>query len=475
MNHIPSRRTSLRLTDTQYETIGDLCHSDGGKMTMNSWIARAIDEKIQRDSQLAQSRPVRNPRQGRRFYEFFAGGGMARAGLGDEWDCLFANDFNPMKARAYRDNWDGGLDLIVEDINKVTTEELPDRAELVWASFPCQDLSLAGIYKGIGREQDEQQTRSGTFWPFWRLMLDLIAEGRAPRVIVLENVYGVMTSNNGQDFASIGSVLSDAGYRFGAMVVDARHFVPQSRPRVFIVGVRSDVPIPPRLLSRVPLNPWHPDRMVKAYAGLSKKAQGAWVWWNLPAPQQRTTTLTELIEEHPEGVKWDSADKTKELLAMMSPVNLEKVHAAQKSGRRIVGGLYKRTRLDEHGNKVQRAEVRFDDIAGCLRTPAGGSSRQIILLVESKRIRSRLLSPREAARLMGLNDSYKLPSNYNDAYHVVGDGVAVPVVSHLAKFIFEPILDEMGDVCVYPEPKGCMVDIGLTNAPHQSLLLSSSA
>lgn len=134
--------------------------------------------------------------------------------------------------------------------------------------------------------------------------------------------------------------------------------------------------------------------------------------------------------------------KTRQLLAMMTPVNLLKVQSAQKSGKRIVGGLYKRTRMNDNGEKVQRAEVRFDGIAGCLRTPAGGSSRQSILVVEGDKISSRLLSPREAARLMGLPDTYKLPHNYNDAYHIAGDGVVVPVVRHLARFIFEPVLSE---------------------------------
>ncbi|EFW11226.1 putative site-specific DNA methylase, partial [Serratia symbiotica str. Tucson] len=125
-----------------------------------------------------------------------------------------------------------------------------------------------------------------------------------------------------------------------------------------------------------------------------------------------------------------------------TPVNLLKVQSAQKSGKRIVGGLYKRTRMNDNGEKVQRAEVRFDGIAGCLRTPAGGSSRQSILVVEGDKISSHLLSPREAARLMGLPDTYKLPHNYNDAYHIAGDGVVVPVVRHLARFIFEPVLTE---------------------------------
>ena len=89
---------------------------------------------------------------------------------------------------------------------------------------------------------------------------------------------------------------------------------------------------------------------------------------------------------------------------------------------------------------MQRAEIRFDDIAGCLRTPAGGSSRQVIMVVNGKSVRSRLISPRETARLMGISDSYALPSNYNEAYHLTGDGVAVPVVRHLARHIFEPLL-----------------------------------
>ena len=365
---------------------------------------------------------------------------MARAGLGEGWNCLFANDFEPMKGRAYRENWGGAHDLLVEDVNKVSSSQLPGEADLVWASFPCQDLSLAGSYKGIGHWQDKEQTRSGTFWVFWRLMRSLIEEERAPKIIVLENVYGVLTSNDGRDFSAIGSAFSGAGYRFGAMVVDARHFVPQSRPRVFIVGVRPDVQVPGLLLATGPIPTWHPGRMVEAHKALSNEAKKNWIWWNLAVPAPREKNFVDIIEDAPGGVQWDSPERTQQLLNMMSEANKKKVREAQKAGRKVVGGVYKRTRLDESGAKVQRAEVRFDDIAGCLRTPAGGSSRQSILLVDGKKIRSRLLSPREAARLMGLPDTYRLPNNYNDAYHIAGDGVAVPAVRYLAQHIFEPLL-----------------------------------
>jgi DNA (cytosine-5)-methyltransferase 1 len=139
-------------------------------------------------------------------------------------------------------------------------------------------------------------------------------------------------------------------------------------------------------------------------------------------------------------VRWHSREETKHLLSLMSSVNLAKVEAAKRAGRRMVGGLYRRTRADDEGAKVQRAEIRFDDIAGCLRTPAGGSSRQSIMIVQGSTVRSRLLSPREAARLMGLPEDYVLPENYNEAYHLVGDGVVVPVIRFLAAHILEPIL-----------------------------------
>jgi DNA (cytosine-5)-methyltransferase 1 len=127
---------------------------------------------------------------------------------------------------------------------------------------------------------------------------------------------------------------------------------------------------------------------------------------------------------------------------MMSDLNHDKVMLAKKSGQLLVGTIYKRTRLDDEDEKVQRAEIRFDDIAGCLRTASGGSSRQLILVVKGDSIRSRLLSSREAARLMGLPEEFKLPKTYNEAYHLTGDGVVVPVVRYLALNLLQPILLE---------------------------------
>lgn len=373
----------------------------------------------------------------RSFYEFFAGGGMARAGLGTGWTCMFANDLDVRKGVSYATNW--GEDVLkVADVRMLNTADLPDRADLAWASFPCQDLSLAGAGAGLNGE------RSGTFWPFWRLIQTLAQERRAPRLVVLENVCGALTSHEGKDFAEIGSALALGDYRFGAVVIDAVHFVPQSRPRLFIIGVRNRQTLPDKLTATFANSQWQPGALIRAYQGLSEHAKDSWVWWCLPSAPARNSILADLIEDEPDGVTWNTEAETRRLLEMMTPTNRRKVENARKTHRRLVGTIYKRARSDGNGGRIQRAEIRFDDIAGCLRTPAGGSSRQTIMIVEGSEIRSRLLSPREAARLMGLPDDYSLPTNYNEAYHLAGDGVVVPVVQFLAVNLLEPLLDACG-------------------------------
>ena len=374
----------------------------------------------------------------RRFFEFFAGGGMARAGLGEGWHCAFANDFDPRKAAAYRANW-GGEALVCADVSSLTPDELPGRTDLAWASFPCQDLSLAGGNRGLGAAGANTPTRSGTFWPFWSLVEALRGAGRGPRLLVLENVYGAITSKGGADFTAIATTLADAGYRFGAMGIDAKGFVPQSRPRLFILAVAEGVALPLGLVADEVPTDWVPDQLVAAYDRLPPTVRASALWWNLLPANAKRPTLTDLIET--EGTAWHAPSMTDRLLGLMTPLHHAKIAAAQATGRREVGTVYRRTRADGQGGKVQRAEVRFDGLAGCLRTPSGGSSRQTLMVVEGSSIRTRLLTAREAARLMGLPDSYILPARYNDAYHLAGDGVVVPVVAHLARYLIEPILD----------------------------------
>lgn len=351
---------------------------------------------------------------------------MARAGLGTRWTCLFANDFDPRKAQAYARNW-GADHLHVGDIAAVPIELLPPDADLAWASFPCQDLSLAGSQRGL------QGGRSGAFWPFWERIRGLAGRGQGPALVMLENVPGALTSHGGKDFAVIGEALAAAGYRFGALIADAIHFTPQSRPRLFILAIRRDLRIPSQLVTDGPHPLWSQPR-------LSAISTEHGIWWKLPAPPARTVSVSDLLEPDPPDAPWHSEAQTRRLIELMTPLHQERVQRAQATGTRQVGAIYRRTRAVSPGVRRQRAEVRFDGVAGCLRTPSGGSSRQTLLFVDGDSLRSRLLSAREAARLMGLPDTYQLPGRYNEAYHLLGDGVAVPVVRFLAEHLLEPLL-----------------------------------
>ena len=366
------------------------------------------------------------------FYEFFAGGGMARAGLGEGWRCLFANDFDHKKIEAYRANW--GSDVLHEgDVGSVSLAQLPESADLIWGSFPCQDLSLAGAGAGLSG------ARSGSFWPFWRLVKELKHAQRGPKLIVLENVCGALSARGGKDFILLCAALAQENYRFGALVLDAALFVPQSRPRLFIIALAQDVPLPTDLISPHAQEPFHTQAVQKSYAQLPGELCSHWLWWALPTPKTQARSLLAVIEEQPQDVAWHSVEQTQALINLMNAHHQEKLLKAQRLDQRWVGALYRRTRV-ENGVKVQRAEVRFDGVAGCLRTPLGGSSRQYILLVERNKVQSRLLSARETARLMGLPENYVLPAAYSSAYHLTGDGVVAPVVRHIAAHLLEPLV-----------------------------------
>ena len=232
-------------------------------------------------------------------------------------------------------------------------------------------------------------------------MRSMIGAGRVPQIIVLENVIGTLTSHDGRDFATIISALAQEGYRVGALVMDAVKFLPHSRPRLFIVGVHEEVALPSQLVLSDASEPWHTKSLRFAFERLPERLQDRWIWWNLPIPNEPIPAFASLIEEEPTGVEWHTKEQTDHIISLMSPLHLEKLRKAQLLKGKIVGTVYRRVRPNENGVKVQRAEIRFDQIAGCLRTPVGGSSRQTIVVVEGRKIRSRLLSPREAARLNG--------------------------------------------------------------------------
>lgn len=373
-----------------------------------------------------QTLPMIGP-MARTFLEFFAGGGMARAGFGRGWRCLFANDFDPGKCAAYRANW-SGEDLVEADIRRLDLDSLPrTQADLAWASFPCQDLSLAGRRGGLIGE------RSGLFFEYARLVRALAAAGRKPRTLVIENVTGLLTSRGGADFRAVADVIAELGYAAAALTIDARHFLPQSRPRLFLFGLEPGARSAP-----APAAPdvFTPASLITAAGSLTGAAARRWVWIGARPTSAATPLLADLVDI--ESPDWSGVE-ARRILAAMAKGQRARVETLQREGGAHIGAVFRRMRT-ENGARLARWEARFDGLAGCLRTPAGGSSVQRLLRIKDGALAARQLSPREAARLMGLPEAYRLPSGKTQALKLCGDGVAAPVARWIAEAVLEPAL-----------------------------------
>lgn len=356
---------------------------------------------------------------------------MVRAALDPGWACALANDIDPMKGRVYADNW-GDAELVIGDVAHLDPTALHRPIDLYWGSSPCQDFSLAGAGSGLSG------ARSGVFLTWVRTIARAATDGFAPRLIAFENVVGLIARHGGRDFAEAVRLLADLGYHVGGLEIDARDFVPQSRSRLFVVCVRKDVDID-GLHDPAPTGPYHTAKLRRFVDAAPRPTRRDWKWWRHTAPNAARPTLASLLDARPD-TDWFDPARVASLVSLMSKPSLDRLHRAMAGPGPAVGTLYRRGRPDADGIVRQRAELRFDGIAGCLRTPAGGSSRQTVVLVTGSDVRARLLSTRECARLMGLPDSFRMPANYNAAYRVAGDGVVVPVVDYLDRTLFRPLL-----------------------------------
>jgi DNA (cytosine-5)-methyltransferase 1 len=346
------------------------------------------------------------------FLDFFAGSGLVTEALKPYFTVAWANDICPKKAMVYRANHPKES-FQLGSIGAIRGSELP-QALLSWASFPCQDLSLAGNRQGLSN------TRSGLVWRWLRVMDEM---PQRPPIIVAENVVGLVSTNNGAHYRRLHMALVKRGYRAGAVLIDALHWTPQSRPRVFVVGVKKSVDVS-SLCDKAP--GWAHARSVQRAA----ENLPSWTWWRLPQPVERTLSLAALIDFH---APCDEPRRTARNLSLIPSAHRERLAHALRQGEKVLPG-YKRTR---RGRQV--LELRFDGVAGCLRTPEGGSSRQLLILSHAGALHTRLLTVPEAARLMGAPKRYKVPGSYNDGYKAMGDAVAVPAVRYLARHLLFPL------------------------------------
>ena len=339
------------------------------------------------------------------MHEFFAGSGLVAYGLKGMFRPIWANDVSEKKAAVYQANFGDGH-FLLDDIKNVHGAALPC-AHLSWASFPCQDLSLAGSLGGI------DAARSGLVWEWLRILKEM---PERPAILLIENVAGLLSTNQGKNYTRLHNALLDLGYKSGAILLDAAHFVPQSRPRVFIIAVSNYVDIPQDLQDIGPN--WLHN---KAAVDLGNALPG-WIWWYADNPPRRCSRLTDIIDF---SIPYDKDD----VLRLIPARHKEIIDSFDN----IIATGYRRTR---HGK--QCLELRFDGVAGCLRTPEGGSSKQFLVVKRNGELHARLLSPREVARLMGVPDTYVLPDTPNDGYKAMGDAVAMPAASFVGqKFLLK--------------------------------------
>ncbi|MER5978624.1 DNA cytosine methyltransferase [Streptomyces sp. NPDC001857] len=363
--------------------------------------------------------------------EFFAGIGLARLGLerAGGFNVTWANDMDAQKHDMYQGHFaDPEGHYVLRDIREIAADmgspKAPRHADLAWASFPCTDLSLAGGRSGLAGKH------SSTFWDF----IDVIAamgehHGKKPDVIALENVNGFATSHQGADMKAAVKGLNGLGYWADVVTLDGRRFVPQSRPRLFVVASRLPKPVADELRD-TELRPAWLDRVLDDGDLDTHRTL-------LPEPPAlRTTGWTDLVDPDDDAyVDWWDDERVTHFESQLSDLNRARVEQLRREPEASYRTAYRRTR-----NGVPAWEVRADDVAGCLRTARGGSSKQaVVRMQKGEPLKVRWMTAREYAKLMGAPE-YTLPHKRNQAIMGFGDAVCVDAVAWLAEKYLHPLL-----------------------------------
>jgi DNA (cytosine-5)-methyltransferase 1 len=359
-----------------------------------------------------------NSTPGKTFAEFFAGIGLMRVGLERQgWRIAFANDIDPQKKEIYRANFqDAEKHFLLSDIHDLHAAEVPSVA-LATASFPCNDLSLAGGREGL------EGKNSSAFWGFIKVLQEM--KRRRPPMVLIENVPGFLTSRDGRDFEDAMLALNDLGYAVDPFILDAASFVPQSRQRLFVVGTRakdSDAEVIAERFFESRVRPAALADFIFSHPDIN------WRISRLQDPPRCGMRLEDIVEElPPDSPDWWNRERAKYLLNQMSPRHRQVADKMIAGRSWSYGTVFRRIR-----NEKSMAELRTDGLAGCLRTPRGGSGRQILFKAGRNQYHVRLLTPRECARLMGADD-FKITVPLNQALFGFGDAVCVPVIEWIAR------------------------------------------
>lgn len=378
------------------------------------------------------------------FCEFFAGVGLVREGLKSySWQCEWANDISSDKQQTYNANY-GSEHFSLGDIWDIVnnTTDLPNDVFLYTASFPCTDLSVAGNRAGLSGKQ------SGTLNALFDILKAKKQSNNLPTIVLLENVKGFLTSNKGNDVKHTVRELSNLGYFIDIIELDAIDFTAQSRPRVFCIAVLESISKTTMKIKQKNnlLDSWwsyfdeHPSLRSKKIRSIILESDDLnWGLFDISPPVSSAHRLKHIIENDIplDSNLWWNIDRQNHLYSQMSESHKLKLQNMLQSDEYQFGTVYRRMRKGK-----SMAELRTDGFAGCLRTPRGGSSKQIVIQAGKGDWKVRLLTPREYARLQGVSDSFILPDNDNKGYFAMGDAVCVPVIEFIAQNILEPVYQQ---------------------------------
>lgn len=377
------------------------------------------------------------------FVDFFAGIGLFRLGMERlGWSSVYAVDFDPKKQAMYEGHFGSSSHYRLQDIGALQAESVPATI-LAHASFPCTDLSLAGAREGLDGKG------SSAFWGFIRILREMGC--RCPEVVTLENVPGFITSHGGKDFEAALLALNKLGYTVDAILLDAAHFVPQSRQRLFVIGVQQEYRTSSPFRNERVLSGNDPLRYGKLSAFIRSHPHINWNFRELPSPPLRCGDLASIVDT--EEDEWWERDRVKYLLSQMSARHAKVVARMTAGEEWSYGTVFRRMRKRE-GKRQSTAELRSDGLAGCLRTPKGGSAKQIIVRAGKGRVDARLLNGRECARLMGADDYRIAPHlSLNDVLFGFGDAVCVRAVEWLATHYLNPLVEEKETAIMFEEAR----------------------
>lgn len=326
------------------------------------------------------------------FIDLFAGiGGMRLAFEKQGGKCVFTSEWDAYARKTYAANFhDGPEHVFAGDITTVHEQDVPDH-DVLLAGFPCQPFSIAGVSKknALGRPHGFADKTQGTlFFDVARI----IAEKR-PKAFLLENVKNLVSHDKGRTFSTIIDVLSnELGYKVVSKVINGKHFVPQHRERIIIVGFREDV---------------------------------GFDWSDLDLPEFDTAPRLASIlhkQDGSEPVEWNCLEgKSGKVTANYTLTDKLWAYLQNYAAKHR-----------EKGNGFGFGLVTGKDTTRTLSARYYKDGSEILVSQGAKK-NPRRLTPRECARLMGFDDTFRIPVSDTRAYKQFGNSVVVPVIAEVAR------------------------------------------